>query len=531
MPRPLTIPFTILLTVSAVTTPWIVLLLAGEGAPVGLPADPVDVVAEGDSDVYDAVWHFWWTERALSESADPMFCPLVFHPRGASMSLHNIGWPTVLAMANPLFAGDPVSALNMALFLGTALVFAAGVIMARQWGAAWDGAFLAGFIVALMPSRAGHLYQHYMLAQIGWGMLSLYFFTDYLKRGRGLPLAGLFAALATLESFYHVIFVIPGAMAVMILLKGGYTRTRALRAMASIAFGVALAGAWFIPRGGAMVTDALTWREAVHWSAEPLSYLMPSPFGLAGAVFSLPLKQPWMPNVFEGNVSFGLSVLVVFILTCSGKRRWALCLTVLFLVVLSLGPLLKWRGTPTRVVLPWMVTARFSLLANARVPARISMLAGVIAAVTAGVAYKDAKPILRNLFLFFVVFELFIPVFPTLPASVPDACLRATGPVLDLPAGCMTRITAFYQTRHGQPRLTAFLARGGRKALEEAQLSGLLMGDSSILTEAALMATPAGTALYHRMLLKPEQRLFYDSLYSPAFPAGSTQDSVWVWHR
>ena len=159
------------------------------------------------------------------------------------------------------------------------------------------------------------------------------------------------------------------------------------------------------------------------------------------------------------------------------------------------------------------------------------MLAGVIAAVTAGVAYKDAKPILRNLFLFFVVFELFIPVFPTLPASVPDACLRATGPVLDLPAGCMTRITAFYQTRHGQPRLTAFLARGGRKALEEAQLSGLLMGDSSILTEAALMATPAGTALYHRMLLKPEQRLFYDSLYSPAFPAGSTQDSVWVWHR
>ncbi|MFO7627546.1 MAG: hypothetical protein R6V62_09830 [Candidatus Fermentibacteraceae bacterium] len=531
MSRSLTVPLTILLTVSAVTIPWLGLLMAGEGMPVGLPADPADVVVEGDSDVYDAVWHFWWTERALSESLDPMFCPLVFYPRGASMSLHNIGWPTTLIMANPLFTGDPVSALNLALFFGTALVFAAGVLLARQWGAGWDGAFLAGFIVALMPSRAGHLYQHYMIAQMGWGMFSLYFFTDYLKRGRGLPFAGLFAALATLESFYHVIFVFFGAISVMIILRRGFTKATAFRALASITLGVALAALWFIPREGGMATDAMTWREAVHWSAEPLSYLMPSPFGLAGAVLSLPLKHPWMPNAFEGNVSFGLSVLLVFIGACARKRRWDLCLIVLFLAVLSLGPLLKWKGTPTPVVLPWMAPARFSLLANARVPARISMLAGVIAAVTAGVACKGLKPLLRTLVLFFVLFELFIPVFPTLYASVPDACLEATGPVLDLPAGYMTRITAFYQTRHGQPRLTAFLARGGCKALEDANLSGLLMGDSAIVTVNALMATAAETALYHRMLLEPDQRVLYDSLYAPAFPSGTPDDSVWVWRR
>jgi len=529
--RSLTVPLTILVTLSAVLVPWAGLLLSGEGSPVGLPADPADVVAQGDSDVYDAVWHFWWTERALADSQDPMFCPLVFHPRGASMSMHNIGWLSTAALANPLFAGDPVSALNTALFLGTALVFAAGVLIARQWGAGWDGAFLAGFIAALMPSRAGHLYQHYMLAQLGWGMLSLFFFTDYLKRGRGLTFAGLCAGLATLESFYHVVFVLLGAIAAMILLKHGFTRTRALRALASITLGIALASAWFIPRGGGLVTDTMTWIEAVHWSAEPVSYLMPSPFGLAGAVFSLPLKHTWMPNTFEGNVSFGLSVLLVFAGVCARKRSWALTLIMLSLVVLSLGPLLKVGGTPTPYVLPWMAPARLSLLANARVPARISMLAGVIAAVTAGVAYGSMKPLLRSIVLFLVVFELFIPAFPTVSAAIPEACLQATGPVLDLPAGCMTRITAYYQTRHGQPRLTAFLARGGSNALEDAQLSGLLMGDSSIVTTDALLATSAGTALYHRMLLEPEQRLLYDSLYAPAFPSGSTQDSVWVWHR
>ncbi len=531
MSRSLTVPFTILVTVSAVLAPWLGLLLSGDGTPVGLPADPADVVVQGDSDVYDAVWHFWWTERALSGSLDPMFCPLVFHPRGASMAMHNIGWPSTLALANPLVSADPVIALNTALFLGTAIVFAAGVLLARQWGAGWDGAFLAGFIVALMPSRAGHLYQHYMIAQMGWGMLSLYFFTNCLKRGRGLPFAALFAGLATLESFYHVIFICFGAVAVMILLKGRFTKGRAIRALASLAAGVALAAIWFIPRGGGISAEPMTWREAVHWSAEPLSYLMPSPFGLAGTVFSLPLKQCWMPNAFEGNVSFGLSVLVVFILTCAAKRRWALCLIVLSIVLLSLGPLLKWKGTPTSLVLPWMAPARLSLLANARVPARLAMLAGAIAAVTAGVAYGGLKPLLRNLVLFFVLFELFIPVFPTLSASVPDACLRATGPVLDLPAGCMTRITAFYQTRHGQPRLTAFLARGGFKALEDAGLNGLLMGDSSIVTADVLTGTTAETALYHRMLLEPVQRALYDSLYAPAFPSGTQDDSVWVWQR
>lgn len=532
MSRSLRVPFTILLTVSAVLTPWIGLLHSGEGSPVGLPADPADVVVQGDSDVYDAVWHFWWTEKALSESLDPMFCPLVFHPRGASMSMHNIGWPSTLAIANPLFSIDPVSALNTALFFGTALVFAAGVLIARQWGAGWDGAFLAGFIVALMPSRAGHLYQHYMIAQMGWAMLSLYFFTDYLDRqGRGLILAGLFAGLATLESLYHVLFVFLGATAVMILRKGGFTKATAFRALTSLTIGVALAGVWFIPRNVGTAGDPMSWREAVHWSAEPLSYLMPSPFGLAGVVFSLPLKHSWMPNAFEGNVSFGLSVLLVFVTVCLRKRRPALFLIVLFLVLLSLGPLLKWRGTPTSLVLPWMAPARLSLLANARVPARISLLVGVIAAVTAGVAYKSLKPLLRSLVLFFVLFELCIPVFPVLPVAVPDACLQASGPVLDLPAGCMTRITAFYQTRHGQPRLTAFLARGGFKALEDAGLSGLLMGDTNIVTVDVLLATTAETALYHRMLLEPAQRQLYDSLYAPAFPSGTPDDSVWVWRR
>jgi hypothetical protein len=530
--RSLTVSFTILITVSAVVIPWMGLLLAGEGRPVGLPADPADVVFEGDSDVYDAVWHFWWTERALSESQDPMFCPLVFHPRGASMSMHNIGWPSTIALANPLFAGDPVRALNTTLFFGTALVFAAGVLIARQWGAGWDGAFLAGFIVTLMPSRVGHLYQHYMIAQIGWAMMSLYFFTRYLdRRGRGLFAAALFAGLATLESLYHIIFLVLGATAILLLRLGGYTKGTALRALASITIGVALAGVWFIPRNVGTASDYFTWMEAVHWSAEPVSYLVPSPFGLAGRVFPLPLKQPWMPNAFEGNVTCGLSVLLLFVVVCARRRRWVLSLIMLSLLVLSLGPLLKIDGTPTPYVLPWMGPARLTLLANARVPARISMLAGVIAAVTAGAVFKGMKPLLRGLFLLLVLFELYIPVFPVLPVDVPEACLQADGPVLDLPAGCMTRITALYQTRHGQPRLTAFLARGGLTALEQAGLNGLLMGDRAVVTNDVLLATPAETALYHRMLLEPGQRRLYDSLYAPAFPSGAPDDSVWVWRR
>lgn len=533
MTRPVMVPLTIMLTLTAVLLPWLVLLTGNGGMPVGLPADPADVVFRGDSDVYDAVWHFWWTERALSESQDPMFCPLVFFPAGASMSLHNIGWSSTLAAANPLYGGNPVASLNFSLLFGTLLVFSAGVLIARQWGAAWDGAFLAGFIASLMPSRAGHIFQHYMIAQTGWTMMSLYFLTDYLKRRKGwrLILTGLFAGLATLESLYHVILLVSGAAAVLVLRREGRAFFPALRALGAIAAGTALAGAWYIPRVTLAETGGMTWTEAVHWSAEPVSYLMPSPFGLAGLVFGLPLRQPWMPNAFEGNVSCGLSVLLVFMAVCAGRRRWLPALVFLLIAVLSLGPLLKMNGTPTGIPLPWMAPARLPLLANARVPARLSMVAGLIAAVTVGVACRNLKPLLRGFVLLLVIFELTIPALPVLPVTVPEACLRASGPVLDLPAGCMTRITAFYQTRHGQPRLTAFLARGGSKALEDARLSGLLMGDTTIVTDSLLMSTTAETALYHRMLLEPAQRSFYDSLYAPAFPDGMPDDSVWSWHR
>ena len=518
---------TICLALAAVIAPWPMLL--GGGVPLGLPADASDTVIASDSDVYDAAWHFWWVGRAVASGGDPMFCDMIYHPRGASLSLHNIGWTSTLALS--ALSLDPVMSLNVALLFGTILTFAAGVLLARHWGAEWDGAFLTGMITALMPSRVGHLYQHYMVAQIGWAMLALLFFARYLKRGRGLVPIGLFTLLATFESFYHLLIIIPGAFAVAILQKEGRTLRRVLGAASAIALGMVIAALWFIPRHGSAIPSGMNWREAVHWSAEPASYLMPSPYGLAGLLFGLPLSQSWMPNAFEGNVTCGLSVVLVFAAVCLRTKRPVFGIIALFIMILSFGPLLKLGGIPTAVPLPWMLPAKIPLLANARVPARISMLFGVAAAVVTGVALRGLRPCFRLSLAAIIVFELFIPVFPTVSRAVPAACREAQGPVLDLPASAMIRVTALYQTLHQRPRLTAFLARGGDTAIEATGLSGLMMGDSNMVTDGLLRSTNAGTAFYHRMLLAPLQRAFYDSIYAPAFPGGTPSDSVWVWHR
>lgn len=516
-----------LLTVSAVAVPWLA-IPRGE-APVGLYGDPADMAVPGDSDVYDAVWHFWWARTAVLDGQDPMFCPLIYHPTGASLSLHNIGWPSVLALS--VLSPDPVASLNTGLFVGTLLVFVAAALLARQWGAGAEGAFVAGFIVSLMPSRVSHLYQHYMVAQIGWSLLALFFFTESLDRKkRAVPLV-LFSALAALESLYHSLFLVFGAAAVLMLRRRRYSGRDAFRSAALVAIGIALAAAWYIPRRGPLAADPMDWREAVHWSAEPVSYLLPSSFGLAGTLSGLPLRYGWMPNTFEGQVSCGLTVFLLFCAICAGGRRPMLAAVSAGIILFSLGPLLKLGGTPLPVPLPWMVPARIPVLAHARVPARLGMLFGTVAAVTVGAGWGRVKPMLRWPLLALMLFELFIPRFPVVSVTVPSACSGVRGPVLDLPAESMVRITSFYQTRHAQPRLTSFLARGGSNAMELAGLKGLMMGDSTIASDSLLRSTAAETALYHRMLLPPEQRRYYDSLYAPVFTGASRADSVWVWRR
>lgn len=519
-----------LTALAALTFPWIAVL--GSGYPVGVPGDPADMAFSGDSDVFDGVWHFWWVRKAVSEGSDPMFCPLIYHPRGASLAFHNVGWTSTLFMSLPGMPRDPVRALNMALFLGTLLTFAGGAFLARRWDARWDGALVAGMIMALMPSRTAHVLQHYMVAQIGWVLLALGFFTWYLRKGRGLVFIGVFAFLAVLESFYHGLLLTAGAAAASLLQPEKPAPGRLFRGWTGIAAGFALAFLWFIPRGGPFFLESMSWREAVHWSAEPVSYGMPSSLGLAGRLAGLPLKYPWMPNAFEGQVSCGLAATLLLVWVCLKGRRLSLALVCLGVMVLSFGPLLKIGGRATPLPLPWMIPARLPFLAQARVPARLGMLLGIIAGVTAGASFRHLGYLARWAFLAVLAGELFIPALPVLPTHIPEACRWiAPGPVLDLPAGPSFRITAFYQTAHGQPRLTAFLARGGSAAYEEAGLTGLGMSDSMTATPERIRISLAETVLYHRMLLSPEPRRFHDSLYAPLFPGASPDDTVWVWRR
>jgi hypothetical protein len=514
---------------AALSFPWFGIL--GSDTPVGVPGDSADMAVSGDSDVFDEVWHFWWVRTAVSEGRDPMYCPLIYHPRGASLALHNVGWTSALFMSLPGMPRNPVRALNLALFLGTLLTFAGGAFLARRWDAPRDGAVVAGMIMALMPCRTVHMLQHYMVAQIGWVLLALGFFTGYLRNRRGLLFIGLFAFLAVMESFYHGLLLAAGAAAASLLAPEKPSVGRLFRGWAAVAAGFALASLWFIPRGGPVYTESMSWREAVHWSAEPVSYALPSSLGAVGRLAGLPLKYPWMPNAFEGQVSCGLAATALLALVCLKGRRLSLALVCLGIMILSFGPLLKMGGRATPIPLPWMIPARLPFFAQARVPARLGMLLGIIAGVTAGAAFRHLGSRARRALLTLLALDLFIPSLPVLPASIPEACRSVRGPVLDLPASPSVRITALYQTAHRRPRLTAFLARGGFAAYEEAGLSSLGMNDSTTITPQRILATEAETVLYHRMLLPPESRMLHDSLYAPLFPGASPDDSVWVWRR
>jgi len=449
-------------SVAVVSLPFLPNLMTSPEDPVGM--EMPEPAVRGDSDAYQGVWHHWWMARAVSRGLDPRFCPLVYHPRGASLVFDSVGWVDCLLLA-PLSMASPVLSYNIGLLLNSLLALAGVGLLARSLGAGRGAALAAGLMAAWLPARTAHLVQHYQVAAVGWTALALAMAVGAARSRRSGPfvsgLLALFAALALLESPYHFLILLAGVVLLPILAGRGVGLRGLLAAGIPAVTGGLLGLAFLLSGPGDPGSPSLPWREAIYWSAEPQAFLMPSPFGLAGRLLGMPASAPWMPNPFEGVVTPGITVLAAAIVGSAARHRWRLASAAGLLFLLALGPQLKVFGHLTPIPLPYRLVGMLPGLGGARAASRFALLGGMLLAVAAGRTIMSLRGWKRTALAALVALELLPPGLPSVDGGFPGEYrdLRGMGPVLELPATGQARRYLYLQTVDGNPRYVTFLAR------------------------------------------------------------------------
>ncbi|MCK4505129.1 MAG: hypothetical protein KAW14_05895 [Candidatus Aegiribacteria sp.] len=479
-----------------------------------------DHTVRSDSDVYDQSWQFWWVSYALDNGDDPRYCRLIYPPDGVSLVFQHIGWfDTYLFALTGISSCNPALSYNLSLLLGTLLTALFGWYLARSWGADRYGALFTALALVWLPSRTAHLLQHYQLANC-WALIaSLWLCREYLSRRNWKYYAGFAVAMlaAAFESPFLAMFAAIGMFATAFIIRASWKRTVMLALIVII---VMIISAMFIIKApGDAGSPAMDWRRAIYWSAEPQSFILPSPFGLVGEITGMPHRLSWMSNTYEGVVTPGLIVLIAFIFIAWKKKQWRFVLIVLSLFLLSLGPELRILGRPLGIPLPFRLLQSISVLNGIRSPSRFAILGGIFVAIGGGMAIKMMNGRLKNLFIFLFLSEMTVMALPSVSADIPGICydIPSDRTVLEVPCDDNVRRYALFQTASAYVRQYAFLVRYPEK-LER-------------VPEFPEMSAGVDMVLYHRWLFEDDVKAHYDSLYSQYFPGFTSEDSIWILDR
>ena len=523
--------------------PFLTVLAGGLDGFVGvtMPDPPVP----GDSDTYEQAWHFWWVGTSIRAGTDPRVCPLIGLPGPGSLAGSNIGWPDAV-LFGLLCGSDLRCAAFLSLLCGTLLAASAGFLFARSWGLGAAASALAAVMSAWAPARAAHVLQHYHVAGFGWVLLSMALLRIFLVRGRPwlLPAFALSLLLASMQSAYHTLFGALGSFLVALATIASRRVPAARTASASGAFAVAMVLSYLFfesfPGGMPPVMDRA---EAVYWAAEPASFLLPSPFGIPWVLSGAGPAMSWMPNLFEGVVTPGLTVLLLALLfllrrrsrgiATAEDRRGLLLLAILSVIpfALALGPWLKFMGRPVGIPMPFAILQDVPLLEGARSPSRFAILGTCMLAVPAAAAASSLGRRAGAAAALLAVLELVPPGLPTIPDTIPSVYrdVHPGGTALEIPATEMARRHGYFMTADGRGRPVFFHTR--RSTAIPAAFDPFRTDSPDTVSVDDALATGVDVILYNRWMYDEARRDELDARFEALFPDAPPGDSVWIWTR
>jgi len=343
-----------------------------------------------------------WGRRALITSSLDLFEWPAGYPLHNSLAIteHLIGWQPGFALIRA--AGGSVASAYNAVFVASFVLSAAGArLLAKEFGADEEGAFLSGLIFGFLPFHLTHAV-HLQTLAIWCAPFAFLFLDRFLRRGGLFNLVGAAAscALCLLSGMYIGLFLVIGlSLYVGAALVAGRASLDVRRLVALAAAGFAsFACLWPI------LSHYVAFSQRVGY-AHPLSVLTRFSLELT-ALIKVPAWQAlWASTGYKGvtwheSAAFPGLVTLALVLCAFGRRarnasgpvlRLLLLMTLIFFV-LSLGPrLLVFENTPVAYAewlpLPGLIFARLSAI---RWPMRAFLLSALFGSVVAGLGFAAA---------------------------------------------------------------------------------------------------------------------------------------------
>ena len=514
----------------------------------------------GYGDAYEALRNGWWFREALVNGENPFHQDLLAYPDGVTSWVQ---WSQPLQQVPLALLGlvvSPLAAYNLVLILTLVL----NGLTAYWLGLDLNGrrvapALLGGLVFAAFPAAQGHLVEGHLVVVTVWAV-PLY--ARYLwrvlraeSRWRDVLWGGVWLALvATMSAYALFLVLIP-----LTVLLGGYlllwercrlflvgmprTDQPWLRAGVMLVCGGLLILPFYVPMltgAGRAELHALRETGVVRYSADPLAFVSPSPFGLLDDVGLVPdyARDVLGTNLGEGTAYLGVIVVALALVAVVRRREARPWLVVaLGAMVLALGPLLKWRDAPvvvqiedleSYVTLPWALIRKLPVYENTRTPARAMLATGLALSVLVSLgaaAIRVRRRVVQGVAvivvgaLILVEYQVFSP-FATDDARQPDyfdtlAAQDDVRAVLNVPVEhhLAAKFALYQQTIHRQamigghvlrrsPQDPAVLAILGRAGLGAPPDGTLPLPDDAV--PYVLSQAGADRVIVHRQFLPPE---------------------------
>lgn len=281
------------------------------------------------------VWLYdlWWFKYSLFEQGiSPWFNPQMFHPFGYDVGLSE----TILAskaLGLPfLLAGGEVVAFNVLVLASFALSgFTMYLLVLRLTTNAW-AALLAGCIYAFAPYRVHALAAGWIpLLPTQWLPLVILYLDRavQMRRARPAALAGFFAALSALSSWYYA-YMLAIILPIYLLLRARPWRTmlrdaRLWRAaLVFVAVVLVMTVPVAIPAMG-LGSGGLSWSlgYADRWSASLDDFVLPNVYHPLWGEWFLRLRRvvPEYPWYAPGFIYLGIAPLLLSVYACVAAWR------------------------------------------------------------------------------------------------------------------------------------------------------------------------------------------------------------------
>ncbi|MCC7209981.1 MAG: hypothetical protein IT323_21945, partial [Anaerolineae bacterium] len=527
------------------------------------------IAGGGWGDSFEYVRLGWWAGHALTTGQNPFVQSLFAYPDGLFSATQAaqplIYWPGALLglLVGPV-AGFNVFLMGILILNGLSAYWLCRCLLlehAAPSPAMMLAALIGGLVFMAFPAQQGHLAAGHVnpLSNYGLPLLALSLWRIATGRGdRRTILLGAAAILALgLSNFTFPVY----GLLPLLLFGGGYVfvaRRWALRPRAAGQIAWMLGGGFLllVPFYLPLVAEALAPERpaylqeggSVRYSADLLAFVSPSPF--TPWTRGLPdfTRDVLGANNTEGAAYVGVVAAVLALTTLWRRGKSAQLWLVIALggMILSLGPLLKWRDQPVRLTidglsthlaLPWALFQDLPIVDITRTPGRFNVTAGlalgVLAAFGLHVIVGRARRVrvqaaLSGALAVVILFEyqLFWP-FPVIPAALPGvfAALRERDDVravFDVPWNdpVAQKDALYEQTAHGHPLIAGYVSRGtsvdpARLALLSDAATGALADEAT--ARGLLRARGADVIVYHRALLDWEPTLaFAERAFGPA---------------